>query len=245
MFKREPPKAPFSFFPSICLMLCILARILIRINKNNLIIQYGIKGYRTLNTFVFIVLILDIIVCCGFLFWCINYYLKKAKKKPVTSQQDAILSISKNLDSYKLQKTLSEYMQCKKWQPLVAYIETCKNQLEAMDEEQRKLNCLLENNGANNLSDTKNVLDQVEQYMCKCIRKVMNYMQVADPNTDLTVLQTKLNACATDCQKQLDQVKEFLFIMAEFLNKQGGDDNTPETLEIYKDTILKSIHGEL
>ena len=45
-------------------------------------------------------------------------------------------------------------------------------------------------------------------------------------------------------QKQLQQVQEFLFALADFLNKQGGDDNSIEMLDIYKSTILSSIEDE-
>ena len=37
------------------------------------------------------------------------------------------------------------------------------------------------------------------------------------------------------------QVQEFLFALAEFLNKQGEDDNSMELLDVYKSTILSSI----
>ena len=111
----------------------------------------------------------------------------------------------------------------------------------------RKLANLLSNNGAKNLSDTQDVLDQVEQYLCKAVRKVINYIDVADEHSekDAKVILEKLETCYKDCQAQLDQVKEFLFIMAEFLNKQGSDDTTPETLDVYKQCILKSIHEEI
>ena len=246
MSNREPPKAPFSFFPSILLILFVILRVIIHLNRTNLIIQYGIKAYRTYNTISMILLILSLILCCFFSFWQLNYHLKKKKSRTtVSSESDALLSVSKDLDSAKLQKILSMYMESTTWQNFQSQLSRCKKQLESMDEQQAKLARLLDNNGANNLSDTQNVLDQVEQYMCKSIRKVINYMQVADPETDTSVLQTKLDGCYNDCQKQLEQVKEFLFVMAEFLNKQGGEDNTPETLEIYKNTILKSIHDEI
>ena len=115
-----------------------------------------------------------------------------------------------------------------------------------MDEYQEKLVHLLETNGADSLSNTNEVLDQVEQYLCKNVRKVLNYMDVADEDNERDVGQVslRLTACHEEGQKQLQQVQEFLFALAEFLNKQGDDDNSMDLLNIYKSTILSSIQDE-
>ena len=119
-------------------------------------------------------------------------------------------------------------------------------QLDIMDEYQEKLVHLLETNGADSLSNTNEVLDQVEQYLCKNVRKVLNYMDVADEDNERDVEQVslRLTACHEEGQKQLQQVQEFLFALAEFLNKQGDDDNSMDLLNIYKSTILSSIQDE-
>ena len=76
---------------------------------------------------------------------------------------------------------------------------------------------------------------------------MLNYLDVADDEEekDVWLVQTKLAACHEEGQKQLQQVQEFLFALAEFLNKQGEDDNSMEMLDIYKSTILSSIEDEL
>ena len=105
---------------------------------------------------------------------------------------------------------------------------------------------LLENNGVTSLSDTQEVLDKVEQYLCKEVRKVINLINVSDEESieDAERINAQLRQCYKECQVQLDQVKDFLFTMAEFLNRQGSDDTTPETLEMYKKCILESIEKE-
>lgn len=72
-------------------------------------------------------------------------------------------------------------------------------------------------------------------------------MDVADNDSDEAVRQVerRLQICHEEGQKQLQQVQEFLFALAEFLNKQGEDDNSMEMLEIYKSTILSSIESEM
>ena len=86
----------------------------------------------------------------------------------------------------------------------------------------------------------------MEQYLCKNVRKLLNYLDVADEEEekDVRLVQEKLAVCHEEGQKQLQQVQEFLFALADFLNKQGGDDNSIEMLDIYKSTILSSIEDE-
>ena len=86
----------------------------------------------------------------------------------------------------------------------------------------------------------------MEQYLCKNVRKVLNYLDVADSDVekDVRLVEEKLVVCHEEGQKQLQQVQEFLFALTEFLNKQGEDDNSMEMLDIYKTTILSSIEEE-
>ncbi len=75
---------------------------------------------------------------------------------------------------------------------------------------------------------------------------MLNYLDVADEEEekDVRLVQEKLADCHEEGQKQLQQVQEFLFALAEFLNRQGEDDNSMEMLDIYKSTILSSIEDE-
>ena len=89
-------------------------------------------------------------------------------------------------------------------------------------------------------------MNQVEQYICKKMLSVCNYISIVDTNdkNEVAKIKKKIDARIEDVSKQLDQVQEFLFNLADFLNKQNDDDATPETLEIYKTLILKSINDD-
>lgn len=234
--------------------------LILRLTRDDIIIQQGIRFYRTLNTAV---LIVGAPVTAGFLVhfllnWSKQQKHKRAQDEETAKQQAAleeealekerhreILSVSKKMDAMRLKEVLSTY-EAGAWIQLARPIAKIRMQLDIMDEYQEKLVHLLENNGADSLSNTNEVLDQVEQYLCKNVRKVLNYMDVADEDNERDVEQVSLRlaACHEEGQKLLQQVQEFLFALAEFLNKQGDDDNSMDMLNIYKSTILSSIQND-
>lgn len=223
--------------------------------RDSIVIEYGIHLYRVLNT----VSIVAVAVCtaalaaAGILLAYRIISSKKAKSEEAEKESDArreagerkaVLSVRKEMDSAKLYNILTEY--ASKSNAASEGLLKCALQLKTMDVYQEKLSRLLENNGVTSLSDTQEVLDKVEQYLCKEVRKVINLINVSDEESieDAERINAQLRQCYKECQVQLDQVKDFLFTMAEFLNRQGSDDTTPETLEMYKKCILESIEKE-
>ena len=234
--------------------------LILRFTRDDIIIQQGIRFYRTLNAAVLIVggFCTAALLVHFLLNWNKQQKRKRAQDEETAKQQAAleeeamekerhreILSVSKKMDSMRLREVLSTY-EAGAWIELAQPIAKIRMQLDIMDEYQEKLVHLLETNGADSLSNTNEVLDQVEQYLCKNVRKVLNYMDVADEDNERDVGQVslRLTACHEEGQKQLQQVQEFLFALAEFLNKQGDDDNSMDLLNIYKSTILSSILDE-
>ena len=116
--------------------------------------------------------------------------------------------------------------------------------MRMMDRYQDKLNRLLKENGADALNDTEEILEKVEQYLCKNVRKVLNYMNVADPRnlSDQEMIRNKLKNCEAANSVQLDQTQQFLFALTEFLNRQGDEDTGTDMLEMYRQTILDSLN---
>ncbi|MBR1930705.1 MAG: sulfite exporter TauE/SafE family protein [Lachnospiraceae bacterium] len=157
-------------------------------------------------------------------------------------KQIANLSVKDKLENSLLRDMLKEKL-ANGWNVLVEPIGQCVGQLEQMDSYQERLSRLLATNDVHTLSDTEEVLDRVEQYICKNVRKVLNYMEVADPNSaeDVELLRTKFAACYGDNQEQLKQTQEFIFALTDFINQQGDSDNDLSMLEVYKNTILESI----
>lgn len=216
--------------------------------RDPFVIQFGIRSYEKARIFFLLeTLVFTIIATYVYARHAIVKNKEKKGNEAISApkETDAILSVSKELDPNKLYTILNEYASHSD----IASEELlqCSMQLKTMNIYQEKLKKLLQNNGATSLDDTQEVLDKVEQYLCKAVRKVINYIDVSDVNSkeDSDMILKKINECYTDCQTQLEKVKEFLLVLAEFLNQQGSDDTTPETLDMYKQCILKSIDEEL
>jgi len=248
----------------ICMLLVVgvfaLICLALHLVRDSLVIQYGIRFYRGLQGGVFAVGGVASLVAVVWYALDVKKHMDWQKAREAEQARDEakrqelllekakhkeVLSVSRKMDSVKIRELLSEYA-AGKWRALSQSLMQVRMQLDIMDEHQEKLSHLLEVNGADALDNTKDILDQVEQYLCKNVRKALNYLDVADEEVpkDVQLVRDKLEICHEDGLKQLQQVQEFLFALAEFLNKQGEEDNSMEMLEIYKSTILSSIEGD-
>ena len=225
-------------------------------NRDDIIIRNGIRFYRKLRG---ILAGTGGVAVLAVLIWYFSGLARYKKQQKDSAAQAAkaqaaekalrekeshkeVLSVSRKMDSEKIRELLSEYAS-QKWNALAQPLMQIRMQLDMMDDHQEKLSHLLEANGADGLASTEDVLEQVEQYLCKNVRKVLNYMDVADNDDadDVRMVREKLEICQEEGRRQLGQVQEFLFALAEFLNRQGEDDSSMEMLDIYKTTILASI----
>lgn len=237
-----------------------IACICLHLSMHGIVISYGIRFYRGLRNAVFSVsAVISIAVTALYVSDLVKQRkwqsardeeaaraeVKREEARQEEEKHREVLSVSKKMDSEKIRGLLAEYA-AQKWSALAQPLMQLKLQLDMMDEHQEKLAHLLDVNGADALANTEDILDRVEQYLCKNVRKVLNYLDVADneEEKDIRLVQEKLTVCHEEGQKQLQQVQEFLFALAEFLNKQGEDDNSMEMLDIYKSTILSSIEDE-
>lgn len=119
-------------------------------------------------------------------------------------------------------------------------------QMDDMNAYQAKLSRLITNNGADYLEDTNAVLESVEQCILRKVRKVLNCFVVYDTDRaeDVEKMRDLLRETRDSNEQQLDNVKEFLFAITDFLNRQGEDDTGIEKLNIYKKTILESTNDQ-
>lgn len=237
-----------------------VACVCLHLGMHGIVINYGIRFYRSLRNIIFSI---SAVISLSVIALYVSDAVKQRKWQAARDEEAAraevrrqealrerekhreVLSVSKKMDSEKIRGLLTEYA-ARKWKAMAQPLMQLKLQMDMMDEHQEKLSHLLDINGADALANTEDILDRVEQYLCKNVRKVLNYLDVADDEEekDVRLVQEKLAACHEEGQKQLQQVQEFLFALAEFLNKQGEDDNSMEMLDIYKSTILSSIEDE-
>ncbi len=126
----------------------------------------------------------------------------------------------------------------------------CETQMDAMDRRQAKLKDLLDLNEAEYLRSTENLLNEVEQFICKNFRKVINRGIVSDMEDDhvfeqdekysthLELIETALSAN----QIELDKIKKFLTDLADLISEQN--ENRETTLEAWMQVIRDSLKKE-
>lgn len=223
----------------ITLTLLIIASIVTILCKDSMIIQLGITHYRTVRTTLFSLLgTVSIFASAS------TIHDKQKKQKPSKPQTPHVettpsLSVSGELNPDAIGHIIARLPI--KSDLLLRKRATVSRQLQDMNDYQARLDRLLQNNGADALSDTRDVLDQVEQYICKNVRKVLNYFEVLSETTSEAALTDAFDNCIEDNQTQLNQVQELLLALAEFLNNQGDNGNELASLELYKKTILNSL----
>lgn len=231
--------------------IAVAAVVAVFLFKDALVISAGIRTYRLIR----------ILICAAVGVYAGRslYLMKKsaddeklltearneyAERKRLEKISSARLSMKGRLRNHELRNLLSQQTE-ETWRAVSETASKCVMQMKQMDNYQEKLHSLLEDNGADSFSDAEEVLDGAEQYMCRNVRKVLNYMSVADPKTDAGMIEDKLKECVEKNGEQITQTQEFVYAMTEYLNHQGEDGADAGMLEIYKAAILKSIGEEI
>lgn len=238
---------------SVFLVIVGIGILMLVLSKDSVVISIGIRSYRGLYQGG---LIAEVALVILFLILSLRDARKKnaAKKEERENQLrereqsadrqklEADLPVNGRLTDVKVRELLKENASGK-WRALQDAIGGLAAQMCQMDSYQERLANLLTSNQASTLGDTEEVLDQVEQYICRNIRKVLNYMTVYDPASqeDAAALEKLIEECRDANQEQLTQTKEFVFALTEFLNRQGDSSQDTYSLELYKKLILDSI----
>lgn len=222
-------------------------------NRDQIIIDQGIHFYQ--NASIASKVFLGIVVIASIVELLV--YLRSRKKeqellerrieaemeeKRAMHRKEAMLSVKEKLDRDVLHDLLQE-ASLGDWKALSVGIRECDKDLLEIEEMQKKLQRLLKHNDAAALDQSGEVLEQVEQYICKAIRKALNYMEISDANNekDVRVVKTKLTECHIDCKQQLGRTQDFLYAMTDFLNKQGEKAGDMDMIDIYKKAIMESL----
>ena len=233
-----------------------IVRLYLGLNKEDLIIINGISSYRNY-------IMISNVLLIGFILVTIFVVIKMITKirveqiKEIEEQnqiavnqvheledkrnQDSFLSATNKLKETVIREHLKQsYMD--EWLSLRNELIGLYQQSEKMDTLQAKLNSLITKNDATVLDDTEDVLEQAEQGLLQNIRKVMNYMDVCDPNVDNEREKVKDSAikCYKENQQILSTVSDFLISLTEYLNNQGSNDNL-KALNTYKEALVGTL----
>lgn len=234
------------------IVLCILAYLFV--TKDQIIINSGIKTTRillivfaTLSVIISLCIIVDSILAIKKQ----NDELAKLKAQESENEeieQRAVLSMKGKLEDKTIYQLLIDVYR-EKWSSINSELSTniiaIADQLNDMNTYQSKLEMLLIDNDANALTDASDTLEQVEQYILQQVRTIINYMNIynKDNENDIQQLIEHTKKVRTINVLQLNNVKEFLVAITDFINSQGNDDTGIKKLNIYKTTIQKSLEG--
>lgn len=221
-------------------------------NKNNIIIQSGAAGFRTQSSLLqgvtIALAVLTAILVLAEAVRSSEGRRKQKKEAPAAPKEQKktapTLSVHGELDPEEIRQFLLEQSQGE-WHMYRGNLSRCIGIMDQMQECRERLDTLLEMNGAETLRDTRDVLRQVQQYICRNMRKIINYLYAVDvdnPDTEPGVRQ-RFADCIADSTQKVDKVNEFIISLSDFLNTQGEDSSSLDMLDIYKGTILESIES--
>lgn len=210
--------------------------------KDIIIINLGITLYRYVSYFVHLVsavLLFNVGVSV------IRRQKDRELKASILAQREQDNEMDKNTEScLAVKKELDpaeiQYLLCKRnreGEPSFVrqVYGAALHQMQTMDTYQEKLNNLIAVNEAENLSDSKIIFEQCEQYICRNVRKLMNKAELSFTETGIDdpeyeqILQANENV--------LDKVDELMHSIVDFLNNQGDSTNEITMLDMYKSTI--------
>lgn len=153
-----------------------------------LIIRLGIRMFSVLSILPYFASIVGVIILIAGFAPAIKARLAaKSEIKQEEKEREARSrpTLSYTADFYDPADIRRRLADLKKRRPdLIGVLEKCEAQMDAMDRRQAKLKDLLDLNEAEYLRATENLLDEVEQFICKNFRKVINRGIVSDPEDD-------------------------------------------------------------
>ena len=241
-------KKKMNSFPFILLVILIIVNVAIFACRDNLIIYMGIRQYRVVDLAAKILLGVSAVLCVVLNIGRLKGSEDKPKKAPAKEkagkEKEAVLSVRDKLSGDELLEMFSSYM-AGEWDGTLPdrLTDECIRQFEGIRDYKKRLHVLLENNDAAVLSDTEDMLADVEQHMFRNLRKVINYLSVADPKNEEDVRRTNeiMEECIRLNHEHLTQVQDFIYALTDYLNHQGESGTDMNMLEVYKNTILQSI----
>jgi hypothetical protein len=222
--------------------------------ETQLIIWMGIRSFQAFSVLPFFVAAIGVIVLCFGLAPIVKARLaakSEIRQKEEEKLTESMATLSYSAASYDPADIRRRLKKLKEQRPdLKNALTKCEAQMDAMDRRQAKLKELLDINEAEYLRATESLLDEVEQFICKNFRKVINRGIVSDLEDDDIFAQDEkystyselIEAVLSGNQTELDNIKRFLADMADLVSAQN--DNSEITLQAWMQVIRDSLKKE-
>ena len=234
-------KERYPIIGAIIMMITDLLSLLILFFKESFIVSIGIGGYRLLRTGS-----LGISVLVSFLYFglMIRYFLQKKPKIkdiPIEKEENTLDINGKLSDDYILECITKQGRY--KWTVVENDVKNITDQLILMNSYQDRLDKLLQNNNAKELSDAVDLLERIEQQILANVRKILNFMEILSPTSseDVQTIREYIYECMAENTKLLNSTKDFLICVTGFLNDQGTNGKSLQMMEEFKAVLLGNI----
>jgi hypothetical protein len=222
--------------------------------KTTIIIQMGIRVFSALSALPFLAAGAGIVVLgVGFVPTIKARLAAQAevRQKEEAKRVESRPTLSYAAGSYDPTDIRRRLGRLKEQRPdLAGALAKCEAQMDAMDRRQAKLKDLLDLNEADYLRATEGLLDEVEQFICKNFRKVINRGIVSDLEDDDVFARDEkysthlelIEAVLAGNQTELDNIKRFLADLADLVSEQN--DKSETTLHAWMQVIRDSLKKE-
>ncbi|MCL2336266.1 MAG: hypothetical protein FWC60_02475 [Firmicutes bacterium] len=243
-----------KIFGLVLIVIGVVAAMILQWAEITIIIQLGIRTFSMLRMIAVLIAGIGVIVTViGFGRNIRVYFAQITAAKQIAASREAesrpTLSYSAAAyDPADIRQRLEQLSQ--KRSDLTGLLKKCIEQMDAMDRRQARLKELLDLNAAEYLRNTEELLGEVEQYLCKNFRKIINRGIVSELDDDrLFASDGKyatdaelIEAVLADNQRELDNIKKFLADLAELISE--NHDNAETTLEAWMSIIRDSLKKE-
>ena len=229
-------------------------RIMVELNKKDLIIENGVSSYRNYASASTALLAAAVVLTVIMLALEVSAAAKKRREEETAASLAAAAAEKRpraplSVDGVMNPEEIRNYLLLQgsgEWRKYRGNLGMCVDVMDDMSECRERLHKLLDMNGADTLRDTEDVLRQVEQYICRNMRKIINNLSAVDMDSPDSgpKIQKWFSDCINDSRQKIDKVNEFIVSLSEFFNSQGEDSSSLDMLDIYKGTILESITRE-
>lgn len=218
--------------------IAVTINLLVSFMRNTLIIELGIRTTNLITSICTITLFVATI-------WTLINLItsrKNKKQKPQIKESDEAL-FSSSINPGKLRQYIVANMDTQPYLSFRTDLLSILEQMQKVDDAQIRLSQLLKNNDAVNMRESTEAVDQIEMYMCKNVKAVVNNIEITDINDRKQMERTKSSIlkCISKNEEALSKTNDFLSALADFLNSRDNTGSELETLEMYKDTILKFV----
>ncbi|MBO4418340.1 MAG: hypothetical protein J5789_00715 [Oscillospiraceae bacterium] len=121
------------------------------------------------------------------------------------------------------------------------YLERYQSQLDRMNSYQARLNRMLRQNGADDLTEAEALLDKLEQNVFGVMRKVFNWLTMYDASTPDDPLIHNLEEAEAHNEKALEQAGRLCATITDYINNQGSRIDITNSVKSFTELLKEEI----